>query len=107
MKALVAPPLLHGSRSPGSRCYPYKEELLALDCCVGQHTVSTALLGVTTPLNVDGWASMLARHPDHRYAGYIISGLHEGFRIGTDRSRPTRSATRNMPSAPQHQRVVT
>ena len=105
--AFTSSPLLRDSHPPGTRGYPYTEDVLALDRCVGQSTVPPMLSAVTTPLNVDAWASMLARHPDRRYAEYIVRGLREGFRIGADRSRPTRSTTNNMPSALQHQRIVT
>ena len=50
---------------------------------------------------------MLAWHPCHRFIEYIIKGLYKDFRIGADRSQPARLTTNNMPSAFQHQCIVT
>ena len=64
------------------------------------------LSGISTPLRADAWEEALRGHPDRLYAGYILRGLREGFRIGANRGLCIRPAYRNLPSALQHPRVV-
>ena len=40
---------------------------------------------VFSPLCVEVWAALFSDHPDQRFTSYLISGLHEGFRIGFNR----------------------
>ena len=87
--------------------YPYTEDLLALDQCVGRGPPPGALAGVYTPLKVSAWEEVLWTHPDRRYAGYILKGLREGFRIGASRDRRIHPASYTLPSAYQQRRVVT
>ena len=88
--------------------YPYTDDLLALDRCIAPAaTTAPALAQIATPLKVEAWTQSLRRHPDQRFANYIIAGLKEGFRIGADRGKIIRPAASNMPSAHVHRRVIT
>ena len=42
---------------------------------------------VSTPLQADTCASLLAAHPDQWFAQFIVRGIRQGFRIGFDRSK--------------------
>ena len=96
----VNPPPLH----PGSKGYPYTGDLITFDYCIRQLKAASAMLGITIPLNIEAWESMLACHSDRWYTQYIIDGLSGGFRIGANRGRLIRSATSNIhvPSALQY-----
>ena len=87
--------------------YPYTDDLLALDRCRSEGTPYTSRVTTTTPLNISAWEEMMRLHPDRRYAEYLVRGLKEGFRIGVDRRNSLRPASRNLPSASQHPRVIT
>ena len=45
-----------------------------------------------TLLRVDEWEQSLTRHPDSLFAGYIVRGLREGFRIGFRRASCLKSS---------------
>ena len=72
--------------------YTYTADLLTLDLC--RCPAPTA------------WEAALAGHPNRAFARYVTRGIREGFRIGFHRSRPLRSAARNMLSAYMHQEVI-
>ena len=63
-------------------------------------------LEIVTPLKVEAWHSHLCHFPDKRFAGFILRGIQEGFRIGFEVSRPYRSSNRNMKSAHEHPNAV-
>ncbi len=37
---------------------------------------------IRTPMCADVWTNLLQDHPDRAYCGFLIDGLHVGFRIG-------------------------
>lgn len=89
--------------------YPYMSDLLRLDQCrpqSGTRTVQERLAGVFTPLCLEHWQSLLARHPDKEYVQYILKGIQEGFRIGFENSLSLSSARKNMHSAMDNPKVV-
>ena len=52
-----------------------------------------------TPLVLPAWELALRTHPDRQFADYILSGIHKGVHIGTDRTKrlhPARDG--NLPS---------
>ena len=61
---------------------------------------------VVSPLQATTWAEALQGHPDPEFAEAIVQGLKDGFRIGFDRVSPLLSADKNMPSAAEHNDVV-
>ena len=90
-----------------SQLYQYTTDLL----CLQFHRPSSPhnsemLLRVSTPLNTEAWARVLAAHPDQAFARYICEGLRSGFRVGFQYGSPLKSATANMPSAQLHPEVV-
>ena len=65
------------------------------------------LCEVITPLRVEAWSRALRHHPDQEFAGYIVRGIQQGFRIGYNRrAGRCQSAKRNMLSAEQNPEVV-
>ena len=52
------------------------------------------------------WAGALEGHPDPEFTEVIVQGLNDCFRIGFDRASPLIPADRNMPSATEHDDVV-
>jgi len=52
------------------------------------------------------WRERLRTHPDQHFAGYILSGLESGFRVGFDYHHELLPAKHNMPSALEHSEVV-
>ena len=89
--------------------YRYTNDLIELDRISSrgaQQQVQERLLGVITPLVLEHWESMLASHPDRKFVRYILQGIHDGFRIGFDGSKPVGSARKNMMSAIEHPGVV-
>ena len=69
--------------------------------------VSPLVSSVKTPLHFQAWERALAQHPDGEFAGYVLRGIAEGFRIGYSRvSWPCESARRNMQSAKENPEVV-
>ena len=91
--------LLHLLAGSGE-LYAYTADLLTLDLsrCPAP-TACSQLSGVQTPLVGEAWEAALAGHPDRAFARYVTRGIREGFMIGFHRSRPLRSAARNMLSA--------
>ena len=83
----------------GHANYLYTKDLLALNRCQGPAVTNPKLSAVSTPLNLQAWSASLSRHPDQRFTDYVITGLHNGFRIEADRSQPIHPAAGNMPSA--------
>ena len=82
--------------------YRYTNDLLVLDRISSrgaQQQVQERLLGVISPLVLEHWESMLASHPDRKLVRYILQGIHDGYRIGFDGSKPLRLARKNMMSA--------
>ena len=95
--------LLAGSRE----LYAYTADLLTLDLCrCPALTACSRLSRVQTPLVCQAWEAVLVGHPDRAFARYVTRGIREGFRIGFHRSRPLRSAARNMLSACMHPEVI-
>ena len=66
------------------------------------------MLRITTPLKLSKWEELLQEHPDKKFAGYILRGIGNGFRIGFDpgqcvlKDRPS-----NMLSAEERPEIVT
>ena len=82
-------------------------DLLCLDWARPSHTSYSPLLSkISTPLDYDAWDHALAHHPDRAFAHYILRGIREGFRIGFDYNKATRSASKNLPSADLHPEVI-
>lgn len=69
---------------------------------IGDRRLST----IASPLNLAGWRRRLRRHPDQDFAGFILDGLENGFRIGVNEARQVESAKRNMPSAMAQKKVI-
>ena len=90
-----------------SLLYPYTADLLCWQLCwpLAPHS-SDVLSGVSTPLDVQAWAKVLAAHPDRAFARYICDGLSSGFRVGFQHGSPLWSTTVNIPSVCQHPNVV-
>ena len=87
--------------------YTYTADLLTLDLCRCPAPTACSRLGrVQTPLVCQAWEAALAGHPNRAFARYVTRGIREGFRIGFHRSRPLRSAARNMLSAYMHPEVI-
>ena len=60
-------------------------DLMILDGCRADKPVLLSDLRVGPSLLVVGqWESHLKLHPDQNFAGFIVQGLREGFRIGFD-----------------------
>ena len=59
-----------------------------------------------TPVIVSALWSAMQHHPDQRLAGYILSGLTNGFRIGFDRRCRLRCNGRNHPSSTEQPLIV-
>ena len=52
------------------------------------------------------WHEHLRTHPDQQFAGYILSGLESGFRVGFNYHHELLPAKHNMPSALEHSEAV-
>ena len=85
------------------------EDLIHLDSCrpkSGKWSVQERLSGVSTPLNLPGWESMLENHPDKQYVYFILNGIRDGFRLGfqreSDKDLVISSARKNMKSADEN-----
>ena len=61
---------------------------------------------ISTPLQVEEWARILAEHPNTQFAALVTDGLRRGFRIGFDRGHKLRSACSNLKGARDHPEVV-
>ena len=89
--------------------YPYTEDLLALSACVSNNSAPLPpnLQQVQTPLRVVQWCTVLASHPDQRFARYILDGIEKGFRIGFDSLQHSYTPCKgNMLSILAHPQVV-
>ena len=86
------------------------DDLLALDACrpgdLAPSFVGPSFGTAGPPIPVGIWWGYLAKHPDQRFAQYILQGLSEGFRIGFDRTHQTRPSAGNMISANVNKLVV-
>ena len=87
--------------------YRYKEELQQWEACVPLGPEPKVSVEVSTPLQADTCASLLAAHPDQWFAQFIVRGIQQGFRIGFDRSKGAscRPSKGNM-SIPQPELVT-
>ena len=61
---------------------------------------------MASPLVLQEWDKVLEKHPHQVYAKFLGRGLHQGFRVGFNRSQSLRSAKNNMKSAVDHPEVV-
>ena len=61
---------------------------------------------IHTPLRVAAWSSSLCHHPNQPWVASLLSGLHDGVRIGYTPVAPAQSTTANMQSAVEHPKVV-
>ena len=67
--------------------------------------VPPALRTISSPLRADDWEAELQYHPDQEFAGYLVSGIRNGFRIGYDygaKAQANVKASKNMHSARAH-----
>ena len=77
--------------------YRYLQDLLQLSACYPANPLP--LTRGFTPIRLEMLLPYLQRHPDQQYAGYIFSGVRDGFRIGFNRcSSILKKASRNHPS---------
>ena len=108
LAGLSLPPRGSHSASENAAGYAYTTDLLKLNSFVNKGPMLPAeSTSITTPLHWKVWESCLRSHPDTAFAGYIVSGLHSGFRIGCDApSIPLRSVSDNMPSARLHSSII-
>ena len=95
---------------PSAGSYKYTAHLLELDRCrpVAARPVPTSISLVKSPLTdcLGEWRERLRTHPDQQFAGYILSGLESGFRVGFNYHHELLPAKHNMPSALEHSEVV-
>ena len=61
---------------------------------------------ITTPLNIEAWASCLEDHPDRAYVKYLLDGMKYDFRIGCNWVNSRKPAKSNMPSTREHPEVI-
>ena len=60
-----------------------------------------------TPLVAHRWESHLQNYPDRELAQFFLEGITQGFKIGFNSGSTTlKSATRNLPGALLHPKVV-
>ena len=59
-----------------------------------------------SPIVVSALLLAMQHHPDQRLAGYILSGLINGFHIGFDHRFRLRCNGRNHPSTTEHPLIV-
>ena len=87
--------------------YRYTSDLQAL---AADRPFGSPLPPLATPVSpfcVDRLEEDLPAFPDRVFAGYIVSGLREGFRVGFDyRLSRLLSAKRNLSSASSHTAVI-
>ena len=78
--------------------YKYYDDLLALDSQCGHSPTPNAIISteIDTSLRWTTWAAQLANHPDRQFVNYILSGIHDGFRIGFCRSYPLQYSGQNL-----------
>ena len=87
------------------RTYHGMDTLLALDntCCMSS---PINLPRAPTPIFVSALWSAMQHHPDQRFAGYILSGLTNGFRIGFDHRCCLQCNGRNHPYSTEQPLIV-
>ena len=54
---------------------------------------------ISTPLVLDAWRVALQSHPDRGWVECLLTGMHEGFRIGLIQTPQCQSSQGNTPSA--------
>ena len=87
--------------------YRYTADMLALDACKPLGPPLAPLAAPVSPFRVDQWEEELSAFPVRAFAGYIGTGLQEGFRIGFDYGAARLlSAKRNLSSASSHTAVI-
>ena len=64
------------------------------------------LLSIHTPLVIEHGELLLASHPNVEFREYILCGLRNRFRIGSNKAVSAESARKNMLSAREHPEVV-
>jgi len=64
--------------------YVYDDDLSALDSQYDHSPSSNVIIStkVCTPLQWTAWAAQPADYPNRWFVDYILSGIHDGFRIG-------------------------
>ena len=90
--------------------YEYIGKLRAMEECSARRSqaIPEGLGQIITPLAKEVWQEELSHHPDREFAGLIVRGITEGFRIGYDAERvELRSQEANMVSAREQPGVVT
>ena len=99
---------LPGGDSPAA--YRYTAQLLALARCtpLTARELPVSLREIITPLHWPAWEVALRGHPDREFAGLIVSGIRQGFRVGFDYHRfdQLRPNRRNLGAAYDHPEVV-
>ena len=91
---------------------PYIEQLASLQKAGSRYPTDRdksrkqAVRAISTPLQVEEWARILAEHPNTQFAALVTDGLRRGFRIGFDRGHRLRSACSNLKGARDHPEVV-
>ena len=87
--------------------YIYTHDLLKLEGArrSSKH-LDSQLAAIRTPLQLTAWHQFLRSHPDQDFAGYILRGIEEGFRIGANPEALLKPASRNMQSAQQHPDII-
>ena len=83
------------------------DDLLALKRYTGSGAPVGIPTNVHTLLNTSAWEEALQEDPDKQFAGYVVRGLRNGFRIDAVRGRRIQSVDHNLPSAAQHPGVIT
>ena len=94
----------------GQRPYIYIKDLLQLEAEVPstELVLLDVLNSVVTPLHTPAWKAALSELTSgQRFRTlYVCTELSRGFRIGFDRSQPTKSVRANIPSASLHPEVI-
>ena len=80
-------------------------DLKQLEGCAPIRKDATQLGGVSTPLILSAWSEELRPHPDREFAGYLVNGINQGFRIGS-KGGQLQSAVDNMRSVATCPQVV-
>ena len=77
---------------------------MALDACRPEQepALPERWATITTPLKAEVWKRVLASHPDKVYAGLIIGGIIQGFRIGFNYTHQLSEAKYNLLSAEEN-----
>ena len=77
--------------------YQYTQDLLSLESVPTSPLVEGVSVSGILPLQ--RWDRYLCSHPDRRFAEFLRRGIHQGFKIGFDRSCILRSPKRNYESS--------